>query len=153
MSSLLFYSSDCKTCKTLLATIKANKLEKHFMMKQIEEIEISEIINSGIEAVPTIINNDFYYEKEECNDFVTGLVQYIKYSQNANMITTTENLISNDEEKCGICMGQFEIGESVHTFYCTHKFHKECSITWRKTKNSCPTCGKNLTVQNAAKLF
>lgn len=147
MSSLLFYSGNCKICKSLLATIKSNKLEKYFILKQIEEIDIidiTEIINAGIEIVPTIVNNNFYYEKEECNDFVISLTQYIKYSVAANMIITTENLILNEEEKCVICMGSFEVGESVQTFYCTHKFHKECSITWRKTKNICPTCGKSM---------
>ena len=71
----------------------------------------------------------------------------MKYSQNANLVSTSENLILNEDEKCAICMGEFEVGETVQTFYCSHKFHKECSITWRKTKNSCPTCGKSLNVQ------
>lgn len=133
--------------KSLIASIKTNKIEKHFVMKQIEKIEISEIINAGIVTVPTIINNDFYYENKECIDFITSLVQYIKYSTNANMITTTKNTILDENEKCAICMGEFEIGESLHTFYCSHKFHKECSTMWRKTKNSCPICSKSLTVQ------
>lgn len=145
MASLLFYSSECNKCKSLLNLIKGHKLEKHFIMKHVEELDTIEIINSGIEIVPTIVNNNFYYETEECNDFIASLVQYIKYSQTANMIQTSE--INNKiDDSCAICMGQFEIGETLHTFYCDHKFHKECSITWRKTKNACPTCGKSLNI-------
>ena len=144
MSSVLFYSDDCKICKSLITTIKSQKLEPHFVMRKVEEIEIEDIINYGIEAVPTIVNNNFYYEKEECNDFITSLIQYLKYTHTANLITTSEITISNDDDKCAICMGSFEKGETIHTFFCKHKFHKDCSVTWRKTKNTCPTCNKLL---------
>lgn len=144
MASLLFYSQDCKICKSLTNTIKINKLEKYFNMKQIEEVDIEDILIYGIESVPTIINDNFYYEKEECTDFVASLIQYLKYNHTANLIVTSENLIDNEDEKCAICMGSFEVGEKMHTFFCTHKFHQECSITWRKTKNTCPTCNKIL---------
>lgn len=143
MSSILFYSNECKISKSLIAKIKLNKLESYFVMKLIEEIEIEEILIYGIESVPTIINNGFYYEKEECDEFINGLIQYIKYSHVANLIVTSEiKTQHDDDDKCAICMGTFEIGQTIHTFFCTHKFHKDCSVIWRKTKNSCPICNK-----------
>lgn len=148
MSSLLFFSEECDMCKKLLHTIKTHKLDKNFDMRQVEMMSAEDFVNSGIEVVPTIINNNFYYEREECYDFINGMVQYIKYSQTANMITVSENMIEDENEKCAICMGEFQICEIVHTFYCEHKFHKECSVTWRKTKNNCPCCGKSLVGSN-----
>lgn len=144
MSSLLFYSENCSLSNNLIKTIKTKKLEKYFTTKKIEELEIEEIVNSGIEIVPTIINEGFYYEKEECVDFIESLTQYLIYSQNANIIIKSK-VTSLSDDKCGICMGEFEQDESVDIFYCEHKFHSECSQSWRKTKNSCPMCNKSLS--------
>lgn len=144
MSSILFYNKNCQTSKKIVNTINSYKLQNEFVMRDVEQLTDEDLINSGVEIIPTIINNYVYYEDVEGLDFILSLVQYIKYSQQANKIVTTENLIEDDDEKCAICMGEFEIGETIQTFYCTHKFHKECATSWRKKKNCCPTCNKSL---------
>lgn len=144
MSSILFYRQTCPTSKKIVNTIKTYNLQNQFTMRDVEELTDLDLINSGVEVVPTIINNYVYYEETEGLDFIMSLVQYIKYNQQVNKIVTTENLIQDGEEKCAICMGEFEVGETIQTFYCTHKFHKECATSWRKKKNCCPTCNKSL---------
>lgn len=144
MSSILFYSETCPISKKILNTIKSYNLQSQFVLKQVEKLNTVDLINAGVEVIPTIINNYVYYEENEGLDFVLGLVQYIKYNQSANKVITEENLINDENEKCVICMGEFEVGEVVQTFYCTHKFHKECATIWRKKKNCCPSCNKSL---------
>ena len=145
MSSIFFYSQTCPISKKLLGIIYNFKLQQMFTMKQIENLTNLDLINAGVEIIPTIINNNFYHEENECMDFVMSLIQYMKYNQNSNKIVTSENMVKNDEDTCGICMGEFEVGETVQTFYCSHKFHKECSDIWRKKKNCCSICNKSLT--------
>lgn len=145
MTSIFFYSNNCNKCKKIRDFIKLKKLEKYFNMKLIEEIDIEEILMYGIEIVPTIINNEFYYENEtECIEFVNGLTTYITYNENKNLVVKSVNTINDPENICTICLNEIEVGESIHTFSCSHQFHENCSINWRKTKNVCPICGKNL---------
>lgn len=143
---ILFYSDSCQMSKKIVNTINAYKLQSMFTMRQVEKLENIDLINAGVEIIPTVIDSNtlMYYEESEGLDLVIGLAQYVKYNQSANKIVTSENFIEDEEEKCAICMGEFEVGESVHTFFCSHKFHKECSTIWRKKKNCCPTCSKSL---------
>ena len=45
-----------------------------------------------------------------------------------------------ENNNCVICLGDFEIGESVTTLPCLHRFHTECIKTWLKSNNHCPVC-------------
>lgn len=145
MSSILYHSKTCQISKKIINMINTYNLKQQFTINDVETLTNLDLINSGVEIIPTIVNNYVYYEGSECFDFIASLVQYIKYANQVNKITTTENLVEDSEEKCAICMGEFEIGESIQTFFCTHKFHKECSTSWRKKKNCCPTCNKSLS--------
>lgn len=144
MSSILFYSDVCPTSKKLLGIITNYKLQTMFIMRPVEKLTNLDLVNAGVEVIPTIVNNNFYYEENEAMDFIMSLIQYMKYNQSANKIVTSENMVEDEEEKCGICMGEFEVGETIQTFYCSHKFHKECSDMWRKKKNCCTICNKPL---------
>lgn len=144
MSSILFYNKICPMSKKIINTINLHKLQDLFILKDVGTLTNLDLINSGVEVIPTIINNNVYYEDAEGLDFIVSLIQYMKYSSQANKVITSENLIEDVDEKCAICMGEFEIGEIVQTFYCTHRFHKDCVISWRQKKNCCPTCNKSL---------
>merc|ERR1712096_190759 len=47
---------------------------------------------------------------------------------------------SRTDERCCICLGDFEKGESVRELDCNHLFHKECVDTWLRQNRRCPLC-------------
>lgn len=54
----------------------------------------------------------------------------------------TEN--SEEEDKCAICLGEYEEGEEVKTLPCGHVFHGECIGRWLKVNRVCPFCKKSI---------
>lgn len=47
---------------------------------------------------------------------------------------------AGEEEKCAICMTEFEDGEKVRELKCKHDFHPPCIDTWLKRIATCPVC-------------
>ncbi len=43
-------------------------------------------------------------------------------------------------EYCSICLAPYELGESVRTIPCLHRFHSKCIDSWLKQKSLCPVC-------------
>jgi hypothetical protein len=49
------------------------------------------------------------------------------------------------EEKCMVCIGEFEKGECVTTVPgCSHLFHFECLEVWLGKEKVCPLCKQEL---------
>jgi len=46
----------------------------------------------------------------------------------------------SEEDKCSVCLGEYEKGESLKTLPCFHKFHVDCIDPWLDTHNTCPVC-------------
>lgn len=46
----------------------------------------------------------------------------------------------NLQEKCTICLSEFEDGEDVRRLPCMHLFHIECVDQWLVTNKKCPIC-------------
>ena len=46
------------------------------------------------------------------------------------------------DEKCGICLVNFEAGNQITRIQCTHRFHFECLVAWYNIKPNCPYCKK-----------
>lgn len=45
------------------------------------------------------------------------------------------------EEKCPICLEQYELGEKYRRLPCEHAFHRQCVDDWLlKGRNTCPMC-------------
>ncbi|GFR70700.1 E3 ubiquitin-protein ligase Arkadia [Elysia marginata] len=47
---------------------------------------------------------------------------------------------NNHQEKCTICLSEFESGEDVRRLPCMHLFHSDCVDKWLKTNKKCPIC-------------
>ncbi|XP_059139474.1 mucin-2-like isoform X2 [Physella acuta] len=47
---------------------------------------------------------------------------------------------NNHQEKCTICLSEFETGEDVRRLPCMHLFHSECVDQWLSTNKNCPIC-------------
>ncbi|PXF42347.1 E3 ubiquitin-protein ligase RNF12 [Gracilariopsis chorda] len=43
-------------------------------------------------------------------------------------------------DKCAICLGPYEQGESVRHLTCNHAFHAECVDIWLEKRSLCPIC-------------
>lgn len=46
----------------------------------------------------------------------------------------------DQQEKCTICLSEFEDGEDVRRLPCMHLFHIECVDQWLTTNKKCPIC-------------
>jgi hypothetical protein len=55
------------------------------------------------------------------------------------------------EERCLICLSEFEAGDTVRTLSkCSHLYHRECIDTWLTTgRNTCPLCRSATEAKNA----
>jgi hypothetical protein len=50
------------------------------------------------------------------------------------------------EDPCPICLSPLGEGEGIQLLpRCKHSFHSKCIEEWRKRKDECPVCRKNIT--------
>lgn len=47
---------------------------------------------------------------------------------------------TGDEQRCSICLIDFEEGEKLSLIPCFHRFHTECITPWLEENPSCPIC-------------
>ena len=50
---------------------------------------------------------------------------------------TDEGLL---DEKCVICLENYQTKEKITRLNCNHTFHYKCLSTWVKTESTCPLC-------------
>ena len=53
------------------------------------------------------------------------------------------------EEKCSICLEDFNIGNKVCYLPCLHIYHSFCIKNWLKIRGKCPLCGDDLNKNNS----
>lgn len=51
---------------------------------------------------------------------------------------------TQDDDKCAICLAEYEEGDSVKRLPCTHLFHSECVSKWLKVNKICPCCKQSI---------
>ncbi|KAJ8901758.1 hypothetical protein NDN08_003964 [Rhodosorus marinus] len=51
---------------------------------------------------------------------------------------------TEEEEACVICLEDFQRGDKVNVFPCTHIFHRDCIITWLVESQLCPVCKRDV---------
>lgn len=59
---------------------------------------------------------------------------------NNNNEKKTRDDHDDDNEKCTICLEDFEAKEVVMVTPCKHMFHEECIVPWVKEQGCCPVC-------------
>ena len=63
---------------------------------------------------------------------------YIIITKNVKI---NEYILNEDNnEKCSICLEDFNIGDTLNELNCNHFYHKECINNWIKSNNNCPMC-------------
>ena len=92
--------------------------------------------NSHVFRRPQLFSDNiisFNISEENDDETVTKLVSIIP------VFTVKEKNINNNN-KCAICLSDFEVGEKKSTLPCMHSFHYNCIEKWIKEKKSCPIC-------------
>ena len=50
------------------------------------------------------------------------------------------------DDKCTICLCEFEIQDTIYKTGCSHKFHTNCLSIWLANKQTCPQCLQSVIV-------
>ncbi|KAI8767464.1 E3 ubiquitin-protein ligase arkadia-B isoform X2 [Biomphalaria glabrata] len=87
-----------------------------------------------------------HFDMSHCN--VMGATQEVierntlphKYKKVETSNSGDAGADSNHQEKCTICLSEFETGEDVRRLPCMHLFHSECVDQWLATNKNCPIC-------------
>lgn len=95
---------------------------------------------------PPYLYEDLLHLEERLGNINRGASQEV-IEQNTLPHTykkVTKKADSDDEdnlqEKCTICLSEFEDGEDVRRLPCMHLFHIECVDQWLVTNKKCPIC-------------
>jgi len=55
-------------------------------------------------------------------------------------LTFSEDLFSEKNMSCAVCLCEFEEGEQLRRLPCGHHFHKRCVDQWLRRSKKCPLC-------------
>ena len=66
------------------------------------------------------------------------LINFLPVSEIKEIRNNKDNNSNNN--KCVICLCEFEIGDQVSALPCAHVFHTECIADWIKKQCLCPVC-------------
>ena len=91
-----------------------------------------------------ILSYDISEEKDDEN--IKEFVSYIPIFKVKEKEKSFEN-----NNKCSICLCEFEIGEEKSTLPCLHYFHFNCIEKWIKRKKYCPICKYQLSFESLRK--
>ncbi len=53
-----------------------------------------------------------------------------------------------NNNECVICLGEYDLGESITTLPCLHFFHTGCIRSWLESNNNCPVCKYEITLNS-----
>ena len=76
---------------------------------------------------------------------VETIIKFLPVSEVKEIKINQEN---NNNNKCVICLSDFEIGDQVSALPCAHVFHTECIISWLRKHCQCPVCKFNITLKS-----
>ena len=51
-----------------------------------------------------------------------------------------EDIVDIKENKCSICLEEYNINKDIIKLKCNHEYHKKCIKEWLKVNNNCPQC-------------
>ena len=92
-------------------------------------------------------NNNLINENNENNNQQLNENEFNQIMQSLPSTIVNEKK-EGEQKECVICLAEFEIGESITTLPCLHVFHTECIKSWIKSKNHCPICKFEITLNS-----
>nr|CAG8439687.1 16070_t:CDS:10 [Entrophospora candida] len=114
------------------------------------------LLRSGIASNP-----DNYLDDDEFDSSYDALVRLSERIGDAKPKGVPEHVINNipvkfytivknrtQEERCTICLTEYEVNERLRSLPCSHDFHQSCIDTWLKNSDKCPICRRGLSESN-----
>ncbi|CAJ0864503.1 15281_t:CDS:10, partial [Entrophospora sp. SA101] len=114
------------------------------------------LFRSGIASNP-----DNYLDDDEFDSSYDALVRLSERIGDAKPKGVPEHVINNipvkfytivknrtQEERCTICLTEYEVNERLRSLPCSHDFHQSCIDTWLKNSDKCPICRRGLSESN-----
>ena len=101
--------------------------------------------NSHVFRRPELFSDNIlsFNIEEQHKEDVSKLVSFIP------VFTVKENNKSKEgNNKCAICISDFEVGEKKSTLPCMHCFHYNCIQKWIKRQNYCPICKFDISLES-----
>ncbi|CDW86556.1 zinc finger family protein [Stylonychia lemnae] len=81
------------------------------------------------------------------DDIIDQLPQQQFHKRNNSNNGNKNNKADSDENKCTVCMMEFEEGDELITLTCFHKYHNGCIKEWFHRQNFCPICRTKIDLQ------
>ena len=100
--------------------------------------ENNENINTDLLLDELLEDNNLF----EQND-IQEILRYIPTS-----IVKEQKKSTDNNNKCVICLSEFQVGEKESTLPCLHIFHSECIEKWISEKKWCPVCKFDISLQS-----
>ncbi|RIB02041.1 hypothetical protein C2G38_923253 [Gigaspora rosea] len=113
---------------------------------------IPEFWGNGIAANP-----DNYLDEDEFDSSYEGLLRLSERIGDAKPKGVPEHVIHtlptkpylmskarSPDERCTICLSEYEHNDWLRDLPCAHDFHKECIDSWFKNSDKCPICRRSI---------
>uniref|UniRef100_A0AC35TYG1 RING-type domain-containing protein n=1 Tax=Rhabditophanes sp. KR3021 TaxID=114890 RepID=A0AC35TYG1_9BILA len=55
-----------------------------------------------------------------------------------------DNGINEEDERCTVCLSEFESGDEIRALPCSHRYHTECIDRWLGINKKCPLCREDI---------
>lgn len=59
-------------------------------------------------------------------------------------VNYSEGLFGSDDNRCAICLSDYEVSDNLRVLGCTHHFHVDCLDRWLKNSRHCPLCQQDI---------
>ena len=140
--------------KTFVQDLRFNddeiKNEVHSLRNDVHELtndvhELSSGVHELRNMFSVLISNLFSNENLINNEEQNNNINYDELLEEKEL--DEKSFEKYKEEKCAICLEDFNIGNKVCNLPCLHIYHSFCIKNWLKIKEKCPLCGNEL-IQN-----
>jgi hypothetical protein len=99
----------------------------------------------------SLLDRDF---NENDYDILSALDNDVQQNRGLNdeqinrmpVYTVPDDPAKKQDQKCSICLENFETGDRIRTIECLHSYHADCIDRWLSTKATCPVCNYQITM-------
>ena len=75
---------------------------------------------------------------------MTNILPRYVIIKNIKIKEYTLNENKHDNERCPICLEDYNIGDILNELICNHFYHKKCINNWIISNNNCPICRSSI---------
>lgn len=68
-------------------------------------------------------------------------LRVVQFESNEQLcVETDRDIEAGEEQKCAVCLREYEVDDTIRVLGCNHFYHKSCVDPWLRVKSSCPVC-------------